>query len=129
MSDQSGFHKPPPIAGAVDLDALRNRRTDGEAIAQATGDLLVRQGLICPCGERIRREGVEYLALVQQLAPTPQGPKLSIALGATTFHSSSCPALLAHLALERTPENPEPICLRSAAPVAWFDEAETAAGG
>src|SRR5438105_4907308 len=96
-----GFREPPPTAGAVDLNALKRNTGAQDEVDEAVVQLLARAGLICPCGERIRDEGVEYLALVKATVATPAGEQPSVGIGATFFHSRTCNALLQLLASEQ----------------------------
>lgn len=87
---------PQPVngRGAVDLGAVKAQAQQREQIeehrAQLVGQLLVKAGLVCPCGERIRSEPVTYFALGEQQTRTPQGPRVELVLRAFTFHSRAC---------------------------------------
>jgi hypothetical protein len=123
---RNGSPRLPPTAGAVDLESLRKRPDHDEKVAAATVQVLARQGLVCPCGERVRDQGVEYLAVVVSDAPTPAGPVANVGLGSSTFHARDCPLLVEMLVAE-PPDGTQPLALRAAPAVLWLDEQEVPA--
>lgn len=111
--------------GAVDLGAVKqladqHQRLD-EQRDHITRQLLTQAGLQCPCGERIRGDGVIYFHIVEEIVGhTPAGPQLGLNLRAQTFHSREC---MHAIMAERTA-----IARRNgpAGAVTWLDERRAA---
>lgn len=114
--------QPPPIAGAFDLGALKQSQHDKDAIAQAQVQMLQQQGLVCPCGERVRDQGVEFWALITQ---TAEGAS-TVAVGSTTYCNCECPELKKAIASTQGPaaraHGTRGVCLRDAPVTEWLDE-------
>lgn len=112
--------KPPPSAGAVDLGALKS--PTNEQINQMKHNLLMQAGLACPCGKRIRENGVSLHSLYVGPVPTEQGMQPGMQITTDSFCGSACPALLGFLATDKGQGAPTPFAVRELPSVQWFDD-------
>lgn len=111
-------------ANIPDLGALKNREL---RIRQSRLDMFIRNGLICPCGEYVRDQGVVLFQIKDKMVPTNKGKQLATQLSTVTFHSRDCPELEAMKGMEGY----LPICIREAPQTEWLEEGilDTAEGG
>lgn len=144
---QPNGNPPIPTAGAADLGALKG----GNKVLQrrAAKNILIQQGLICPCGELITApdDKVKVIGIILgqfpgQARQTPVGIVQSLEDGAivaaATYHSKACPmylsALRVGIPVEEGLNRPEVMavvttvdghqCIEWLKPPAWAKEPE-----
>lgn len=83
----------PPIAGAVDLGALK-RRPSGPREAQQVRQVLSQLGLVCDCGRPIGQGGQELVVVAIGQTMTPQGPVRGPVVTRRSFCGPSCEMFL-----------------------------------
>lgn len=115
---------PAAMAGAVDLGALRGPVK--KQVEDAGLQILIQNGLVCQCGERIRDEGIMLFLVAKGIVPTPQGPQPGAQLGAPIFHSRDCPGFKAALQGLELSEGmrADAVAIRSLPPTEWLDEGQ-----
>jgi hypothetical protein len=110
-----------PLAGGIDLSALKISAEQRKRIRQIGLQLFVQNGLICRCGEKIVDDGVQLILYREGIIDTPRGPEPGAQMLTSHFHSRTCSELKKELRKTRSLNEPQPVALRPVPSVEWLD--------
>jgi hypothetical protein len=97
MQRQQARRPAPPMAGAVDLEQLREPPEGAKkAMLDAARQKLMSGGLVCHCGERVTDRGIRAFGMWTGLIPVPGKGLAPVAqLGTVVFCSEECELFVA----------------------------------